>query len=57
MAADSGPGHVGGTPPLCTVVSALVKDEGTGFSTCTAKGYLLLGGVGLSLGALIGLVS
>ena len=42
---------------VCTVVSNLVKDEGTGFSTCTAKGYLLLGGVGLGLGALIGLAS
>jgi hypothetical protein len=25
---------------FCTVVSNIVKDEGTGFSTCTTKGYL-----------------
>jgi hypothetical protein len=40
---------------FCTVVSNLVKDEGTGFSTCTTSGYLLTGGVGLALGLLVGL--
>lgn len=38
----------------CTVISNWVKDSGTGFSTCTWKGYLLLGGSGAGLGALIG---
>ena len=38
----------------CTVISNIVKDSGTGFSTCTWKGYLLLGGSGAGLGALIG---
>jgi hypothetical protein len=40
---------------FCTVVSNIVKDEGTGFSTCTTKGYLLTGGVGFALGFLVGL--
>lgn len=40
---------------FCTVVSNIVKDEGTGFSTCTTSGYLLTGGVGLALGLLVGL--
>ncbi len=40
----------------CTVISNLVKDEGTGFSTCTTKGYLLLGGSGAGLGAVLGLL-
>ena len=38
----------------CTVISNWAKDSGTGFSTCTWKGYLLLGGSGAGLGALIG---
>ena len=38
----------------CTVISNIAKDAGTGFSTCTWKGYLLLGGSGAGLGALIG---
>jgi len=38
----------------CTGISNIVKDPGTGFSTCTWKGYLLLGGSGAGLGALIG---
>jgi hypothetical protein len=40
---------------FCTVVSNLANDRGTGFSTGTAKGYLLTGGVGLALGLLVGL--
>jgi hypothetical protein len=40
---------------FCTVVSNIAKDEGTGFSTCTTKGYLLTGGVGFALGFLVGL--
>jgi hypothetical protein len=40
---------------FCTVVSNLVNDPGSGFSTCTLKGYLLTGGVGFGLGFLIGL--
>jgi len=38
----------------CTVISNIVKDSGTGFSTCTESGYLLLGLSGAGLGALIG---
>lgn len=38
----------------CTVISNIAKDAGSGFSTCTWKGYLLLGGSGAGLGALIG---
>lgn len=38
----------------CTVISNLANDAGTGFSTCTAKGYLLLGGGGAAVGALVG---
>ena len=40
---------------FCTVVSNMVKDEGTGFSTCTTKGYLLTGGIGFALGLVVGL--
>jgi hypothetical protein len=40
---------------FCTIVSNLVNDPGSGFSTCTMKGYLLTGGVGFGLGFLIGL--
>ena len=40
---------------FCTIVSNIAKDEGTGFSTCTTKGYLLTGGVGFALGFLVGL--
>ena len=39
---------------FCTAFSNLVN-EGTGFSTCTTRGYLLTGGVGLALGLLVGL--
>jgi hypothetical protein len=47
---------IGGAAGLitCTVISNIAKDPGTGFSTCTWKGYLLLGGSGAGLGALIG---
>jgi hypothetical protein len=41
---------------FCTVVSNIAKDEGTGFSTCTTKGYLLTGGIGLALGLVVGLL-
>ena len=41
---------------FCTVVSNIAKDAGTGFSTCTTKGYLLTGGIGFGLGALAGLL-
>ncbi len=40
---------------FCTAFSNLVKDAGTGFSTCTLKGYVLTGGIGFTLGFLIGL--
>jgi hypothetical protein len=39
---------------VCTTISNLVNDPGTGFSTCTAKGYVLFGVGGLAVGALIG---
>jgi hypothetical protein len=39
---------------FCTVVSNIVKDEGTGFSTCTTSGYLLTGGIGFGLGFIVG---
>ena len=42
---------------FCTVVSNLVNDPGSGFSTCTLNGYLLTGGIGLAAGVLIGLMS
>jgi len=38
----------------CTVISNIANDPGTGFSTCTSKGYLMLGLGGGGLGALIG---
>jgi hypothetical protein len=41
---------------FCTVVSNLVNDPGSGFSTCTLDGYLLTGGIGLAAGVLIGLI-
>jgi hypothetical protein len=41
---------------FCTVVSNLVNDPGSGFSTCTLNGYLLTGGIGLTAGLLIGLI-
>jgi hypothetical protein len=40
---------------FCTIVSNIAKDEGTGFSTCTTKGYLLTGGIGFALGLVVGL--
>lgn len=41
---------------FCTVVSNLVNDPGSGFSTCTLNGYLLTGGVGFAAGLVIGLI-
>ncbi|HEV8150073.1 MAG TPA: hypothetical protein VGP61_07825 [Gemmatimonadales bacterium] len=38
----------------CTVISNLVKDPGSGFSTCTTKGYLGFALGGAALGALLG---
>jgi hypothetical protein len=38
---------------VCTAISNLVN-EGTGFSTCTRKGYLLLGGAGFGVGFAVG---
>jgi len=49
-------GLIGGVTGIivCTAISNYVKDEGTGFSTCTTSGYtgFILGGV--ALGAVIG---
>jgi len=49
-------GLIGGVAGVvtCTVISNLAKDPGTGFSTCTTKGYLIFGGAGFGIGALIG---
>ena len=41
---------------FCTVVSNLINDRGSGFSTCTLRGYLLTGGIGLATGVVIGLI-
>jgi hypothetical protein len=41
---------------FCTVVSNLMNDSASGFSTCTLDGYLLTGGVGLAAGLLVGLI-
>jgi hypothetical protein len=41
---------------FCTVVSNLVNDPGSGFSTCTLNGYLLTGGLGLAAGFVMGLI-
>ena len=38
----------------CTVISNIAKDPGTGFSTCTRKGYFIMGLGGAGVGALIG---
>jgi hypothetical protein len=38
----------------CTVISNMVKDSGTGFSTCDTKAYVAFGLGGLGVGALIG---
>jgi hypothetical protein len=49
-------GVIGGLAGLlvCTGISNLVKDEGTGFSTCTTSGYVALGLGGIVVGAGIG---
>jgi hypothetical protein len=39
---------------VCTAISNLVNDPGTGFSTCDAKAYLGFGLGGAAVGALIG---
>jgi hypothetical protein len=39
---------------FCTVVSNMTTDPAAGFSTCTTKGYLVSGSIGLMLGLLIG---
>lgn len=40
---------------VCTAISNLTN-EGTGFSTCTRKGYLLFGAGGFALGFAVGWV-
>jgi len=49
-------GLIGGVTGIvaCTVISNIAKDPGTGFSTCTTKGYLAFGLGGAGLGAVIG---
>ncbi len=49
-------GLIGGAVGIvtCTVISNLINDPGTGFSTCTAKGYAGFGLGGAALGALVG---
>ncbi len=49
-------GLIGGAAGIvvCTAISNLVKDSGTGFSTCTTSGYVSLGLGGAALGAVIG---
>ena len=49
-------GVIGGVAGVvtCTAISNATNDPGTGFSTCTTKGYLLFGLGGFGLGALIG---
>ena len=39
---------------MCTAISNLVKDQATGFSTCTGDGYLLFGSAGFVLGFAVG---
>ena len=38
----------------CTAISNYVKDKGTGFSTCTTKGYVGFVAGGFAVGAVIG---
>ena len=40
----------------CTAISNLAKDRGTGFSTCTTKGYLGFAVGGFALGAIVGAI-
>jgi hypothetical protein len=49
-------GLIGGAAGLltCTVISNLVNDPGTGFSTCTRSGYLGFGLGGVAVGAIVG---
>lgn len=49
-------GLIGGVVGLvaCTAISNLVKDPGSGITTCTAKGYAVFGLGGVALGAIIG---
>ena len=39
---------------VCTAISNLAKDQGTGFSTCTSSGYLGFGLGGFVVGGLVG---
>ena len=39
---------------VCTAISNVVKDEGTGFSTCTTSGYVGFAAGGFAVGALVG---
>ena len=51
-------GLIGGAAGIvvCTTISNIAKDKGSGFSTCDAKAYLGFGLGGAALGALIGWV-
>jgi hypothetical protein len=39
---------------MCTVLSNAFFNEGGGFSTCTAQGYLMFAGGGFALGFAVG---
>lgn len=39
---------------VCTAISNMIDEGAAGFSTCTWKGYLLTGGVGLGVGFAVG---
>jgi len=41
---------------VCTAISN-VSDDHDGFSTCTARGYLLLGGGGAVAGTVVALIT
>lgn len=51
-------GLIGGATGLivCTVISNITKDDGTGISTCTTDGYVGFGLGGFAAGAIIGAV-
>jgi hypothetical protein len=44
------------TGPRTRSTGPAIKDEGTGFSTWTSKGYAVFGLGGFSIGAIIGLL-
>jgi hypothetical protein len=51
-------GLIGGATGIivCTAISNIVKDQGSGFTTCDTKAYIGFGLSGAALGALIGWV-